>query len=136
MQTQKFSMNTHDHQVISNHKSFVPGMFCTIQLGLHQFQILPILQVPSTKYYCLIHSQEQVPILIHGYTIECVVKINFGFVIIIILAITWSIMHKQQYWYLHNILNRFRYHQKMLVSVFLIRSYGVPNGTGGCFLAQ
>ena len=50
MQTQKFSMNTHDHQVISNHKSFVPGMFCTIQLGLHQFQILPILkyQVLST----------------------------------------------------------------------------------------
>ena len=49
-------------------------------LGLHQFQILPTLQVPSTAVK--MYSQVQVPMRIRGNTIECAVKINFVFVIL------------------------------------------------------
>ena len=43
--------------------------------------ILHFADTSSIKYYCLMYSQVQVPIPIHGCTTECVVKIYFVFVI-------------------------------------------------------
>ena len=65
------------------------------------------------------YSQVQVPIPIHGNT-----KSQFNLLVdyLKVSSIgTWKfmlivdIMHKQQNWYLYNIHDRFRYHQKMLV---------------------
>ena len=44
--------------------------------------ILDFTDTSSTKYCCLMYSQVQVLVPIHGYTIECVVKINFIFAIL------------------------------------------------------
>ena len=45
------------------------------------------------------HLQVKVPIPIHGYTIECVVKINFVLAILVRQekTISWFIVRKQQF---------------------------------------
>ena len=51
------------------------------------------------------YSQVQVLIPIHGYTIECAVKIKFMFCYFSLTTLEKTIlMHKQQNWYLYNIL--------------------------------
>ena len=65
------------------------------------------------------YSQVQVPIPIHGDTIECVVKIKFVFVILLDDFGKNYLMDNNaqttENWYLYNVPDRFRYHQKMLV---------------------
>ena len=57
------------------------------------------------------YLQVQVPIPIHGNTIECAVIINFISLKTLKNPFSWLIEDKQQNWYLYNILDRFRYHQ-------------------------
>ena len=83
-----------------------------IVLELHRFQILPILQAPRTAIRCIHKYKYQYRYM---ETLECVVIINFFIIILAWQPISWLIMHKQQNWYLYNVLERFRYHQNMLV---------------------
>ena len=68
------------------------------------------------------HSQVQVSIPVHGALCSVQSQINLLVDYLKVSSIgTWKfmlivdIMHKQQNWYLYNIHDRFRYHQKMLV---------------------